>query len=433
MLGFGCRLNASETEAMAAALARQGVLAAPIEHADVVVINGCTITHEADKDAAAAIRRVHRQNPAARIIVTGCYAASSSHQAADLPGVVAVIGNAEKPDIVEVVGRALSHRGAPDVTVGQLRRGVPLRVLPPVADARARALLKIQDGCDYRCSFCIVPAVRGPSRSIDAPEILERARALVAAGVAEIVLTGVHLGTWGRDLGYGQRALGGLVEQLLAVLGPSRLRLSSIDPHEVDPRLVDLLAGEPRGFESSGRLCRHLHLPVQSCDDGVLSNMRRGHRSAQFVELAHELAAKIPSVAISTDVIAGFPGEDAAAFDRTRDTLVSLPLAYMHVFPYSVRHGTTAATMQGAVPAAVIRARAAALRAVSADHAARFRAAQIGRVVDLVVHLRPDRRGVWWAKTDHDLALRVGDASQQAGRRVLARVAADGEHAEIFA
>lgn len=425
VIGFGCRLSASETEAMAAALIRDGIAQAEIATADVVIVNGCTITHQADRDAARAVRRIHRDNPSARIVVTGCWAASSAAEAAAMPGVVAVVGNDHKPDIVAIVRQAPTG-GGPDVRVDRLRRGAPLRVLPPVADARARALLKVQDGCDFRCSFCIVPSVRGPSRSVAPDEIVARARSLVTAGTAEIVLTGVHLGSWGRDLGLGRGALAGLVERLLGVLADARLRLSSLDPHEVDADLLALLAAAPR------QLCRHLHLPVQSCDDAVLGRMRRAHRVADFVELTRRATAAIPGLAISTDVIAGFPGEDDAAFDRTHAVLAGLPLSYLHVFPYSIRAGTAAATMDGAVPHAVVRRRAATLRALSAAHHQRFRAGLAGRVLDVVVHRRADAHGGWWARSDHDVALRLGDAVAHAGRRVAARVSNDGASAEIL-
>jgi threonylcarbamoyladenosine tRNA methylthiotransferase MtaB len=426
VLGFGCRLSASETEAMVAALARASIDAAPVETADVVVVNGCTITHEADRDARAAVRRIHRANPAAKIVVAGCFGASAGASAASLPGVVAVVGNAEKAAIVEVVRAAQRHTGPPDVTIARLVRGSAF-TLEPVADARARALLAVQDGCDYRCAFCIVPSVRGPSRSAPEDLVVARARELVARGVAEIVLTGVHLGTWGRDLRAGRGALAGLVARLLDVVGDARLRLSSIDPHEVDDAMLGLFVAHPR------RLCAHLHLPVQSCDDDVLARMRRGHRRADFVDLVARATAQVPGIAVSTDVIAGHPGESDEAFARTRDTLAALPLAYMHVFPYSKRAGTAAAAMDDAVAPAVVRARAASLREVSAAHEARFRAAAAGDIVDVVVHRAADRAGVWWARSHHDLAFDVGDASMHAGRRVAARVAADGRHAELLA
>lgn len=424
VLGFGCRLNASETEAMRAALVRAGVGTATIDDADVVVVNGCTITHAADRDAAAAVRRIHRRNPTAKIVVAGCYGASSTREAAALPGVALVVGNAEKPDIARLVARAAVHDGAPDVAVARLTRDMPLRVLPPAADARARVLLEIQDGCDYRCSFCIVPSVRGPSRSLPQAEIVARARALAEAGAAEIVLTGVHLGTWGRDLD--RVGLPALVRSILPVLGDARLRLSSIDPHEVDDALLELLATEPR------RICRHLHLPVQSCDDGVLARMRRAHRRQSFVDLVARATAAVPGIAISTDVIAGHPGEDDTAHASTRDTLAALPLAYMHVFPYSVRRGTAAAAMPDKVESATVTRRAAELRSVSAMHESAFRAAHGHGLLDVVVHRRPDARGVWWAVSDHDLAVRLSaDAAAFAGRRALVR--AVGDTAEILA
>jgi threonylcarbamoyladenosine tRNA methylthiotransferase MtaB len=238
----------------------------------------------------------------------------------------------------------------------------------------------------------------------------------------------VHLGTWGRDQGGGGIAT--LVRALVPVLGEARLRLSSIDPHEVDDTLLELVASEPR------RICRHLHLPVQSCDDGVLARMRRAHRRDAFVDLVARATRAVPGIAISTDVIVGHPGEDDAAFARTRDTLASLPLAYLHVFPYSVRRGTAAAVMPDHVASATITARAAELRAVSTGHEASFRAAHGQGVLDVVVHRRPDARGVWWAVSDHDLALRVrdpnGDIAALAGRRVSARTSSD-DIAEIVA
>lgn len=425
VLGFGCRLSASETEAMVAALDRDAVEVGSVETADVVVVNGCTITHEADRDARAAVRRIHRVNPGAKIVVAGCFGASAGASAASLPGVVAVVGNREKATIVDIVRRARDHTGAPDVTIDRLTRDAGF-ALEPVADARARALLAVQDGCDYRCAFCIVPSVRGPSRSAPEALVVARAQRLVDEGVAEIVLTGVHLGTWGRDLGQRRGALAALVRRLLEVMGDARLRLSSVDPHEVDDALLALFVEHPR------QLCAHLHLPVQSCDDDVLARMRRGHRRGDFVDLVARATAAIPGIALSTDVIAGHPGESEAAFANTRDTLARLPLAYLHVFPYSKRSGTAAAAMTDAVAPEIVRARAAELRAVSEAHQARFREAAADAIVDVVVHRGPDRRGTWWARSHNDLALAVGDATAHAGKRMAARIAADGRHAELL-
>lgn len=419
IVNFGCRLNAADGEATAASLRAEGWTLGRVDEAELVIVNGCTITQAADADARAAVRRIRRDRPAARIIATGCWAEADPGAAA-LPGVDAVVGNADKSRLPSIARGVLGRgRGDVDVHVGRLHRGLPVDPGPIDPDARGRALVKVQDGCDYRCSFCIVPRVRGPSRSLALAAIVARVQALVAAGVREVVLTGIHLGTWGRDL-LPRRSLAELVAALVEVLGPARLRLSSIDPHEVDDVLLDAMVA------GGDRVCRHLHLPVQSCDDGVLAQMRRAHRSATFVSTVRRALDRLPAIAISSDVIAGFPGEDEAAAGRTRVTLAELPLAYLHVFPFSPRPGTPAADMPDAVPAADIRARAARLRRVSDDHAARFRATLVGQPLDLVAHRRPDRHGVWWARSDHDLRVRLARAPRGAGMRLQAVLADDG-------
>ena len=331
-----------------------------------------------------------------------------------------MVGSGEKH---ELPARMLAQGGSPhdvmpDVRVGRLLR-TPLQVLPPVADARARALLKVQDGCDYRCSFCIVPSVRGPSRSLAPAAVLARLDALVAAGAREVVLTGIHLGTYGRDL-RPRMQLVDLVAAALPRLGPARLRLSSIDPHEVGDELLALVREHPAA------LCRHLHLPVQSCDDGVLRAMRRAHDAADFVDLVARARAAVPELAISSDVIVGHPGEDDDAFARTHATLAALPLAYLHVFPYSPRAGTVAPSLPGRVASATIAQRGRALRALSRTKAATFRASLAEREHDVVVHRRPDRAGVFWARTDHDVSVRMQDGATHAGARVRVHLGSDG-------
>lgn len=419
VIGFGCRLNQSESDAIGAALREQGWAIGAAEALDWVIVNTCTITHAADADARAAIRRAHREHPQARIAVTGCWAESEPQQAAALPGVALVVGSADKHTLPRLL-----HEGERLVAVGRLRERMPLRPLPPAIDARARALLQVQDGCDYRCSFCIVPSVRGRSRSLPIDEVLARVRTLVAAGVAELVMTGVHLGTWGRDLGE-RGGIAELVARIVPLLGDARLRLSSIDPHEVDDTLLALMAAHPRA------ICRHLHLPVQSCDDGVLRRMRRAHDVASFVALVERATAMLPGLAISSDVIVGHPGEDDDAFARTHDVLQRLPLAYLHVFPYSQRRGTIAATMSDQLPPATISARARRLRALSQRHADAFRTEHGIGELDLVVHLHADARGRWWARSDNDLRFELRDAAAVAGRRVRARPQPDGITASV--
>lgn len=419
IVGFGCRVNQSESEGMAAALRAAGWAIRSADEADVVVVNGCAITAAAEADGRAAVRRIAAANPAARVVVTGCWAESARAALSELPGVARIFGNADKPDIVAHADEALRGE-APDVAITRLRRRAePLRELPIDVDARARVLLKVQDGCDYRCSFCIVPSVRGPSRSLPLARVLAQLDALVAAGVREIVLTGIHLGTWGRDL----QPRAGLVELVAAALprlGAARLRLSSIDPHEVDDALLALFAAHP------DRLCRHLHLPVQSCDDGVLRSMRRAHSVAEFVDLVARARALVPELAISSDVIVGHPGEDDEAFARTHAVLAALPFAYLHVFPYSPRHGTRSPTLPGQVASATITTRGRALRALSRTKAAAFRATLVDRTHDVVVHRRPDADGIWWARTDHDVRVRVEDGARHAGARVRVHLGSDG-------
>ncbi|HWB79691.1 MAG TPA: tRNA (N(6)-L-threonylcarbamoyladenosine(37)-C(2))-methylthiotransferase MtaB [Nannocystaceae bacterium] len=413
VIGFGCRLNQSESDAIGAALREQGWAIGASDELDWVIVNTCTITHAADADARAAIRRAHREHPRARIAVTGCWAESEPQQAAALPGVALVVGNASKHSLPSLLG------GAQLVQVGRLRERAPLRPLPPAIDARARALLQVQDGCDYRCSFCIVPSVRGRSRSLPTREVLARVRTLVDAGVAELVTTGVHLGTWGRDLGE-RGGITELVARIVPLLGEARLRLSSIDPHEVDDELLALMAAHPRA------ICRHLHLPVQSCDDGVLRRMRRAHDAASFVALVERATARMPGLAISSDVIVGHPGEDDDAFARTHDVLARLPIAYLHVFPYSRRRGTAAIAMPDHVPPQVIAARSRSLRALSQRKADAFRTRHGGGELDLVVHRHADARGRWWARSDNDLRFELHDAAGVAGRRVRAHADPDG-------
>jgi threonylcarbamoyladenosine tRNA methylthiotransferase MtaB len=413
---LGCRLNQAQTDAMAAAVRRRGHEVCAPELADVVVVNGCTITNEADADARKLVRRLHRGNASARIVVTGCYANSASSEAAALPGVALVLGNAEKPELPTWLAR-LGRGDAPHVEVGALVRSRPVAELGAAPSvSRARAFLEVQDGCNYRCAFCIVPQVRGPSRSLPASEAVTRLRALVSQGVPEVVITGAHLGTWGRDL-RPRRKLGDLVAELLPHVGAARLRLSSIDPHEVDEGLVGLFAEQP------DRLCRHLHLPVQSGDPDVLRQMRRGHTVEDFSSLVRRLADAVPGIAVGTDVIVGFPGEDEAAFERTRALLAGLPLAYHHVFTYSVRRDTPAAAMTGHLDARTKAHRNATLRALSTAQSQAFRRRFAGQSLDAVVHRRPGRGASGLdVLTDNYLRLPWYGPSDRAGQRVRIRV-----------
>jgi threonylcarbamoyladenosine tRNA methylthiotransferase MtaB len=418
---LGCRLNQFETDALERAAREAGheIVEFSDRAADLYVINSCTITHDADADTRQLVRRAAGQRPGARVVVTGCMATADPEALAAMPEVARVLGNREKErffDLALGTGDDRVHVAAVD-----LARRHRITRLPPAADPRrSRAYLKIQDGCDYRCSFCIVPQVRGRSSSLPLVDAVAQLRELVAAGVPEVVLTGVHLGTYGRDLSP-RSDLCGLLERLLPELGASRLRLGSVDPHEVDARLIALLAGDRR-------LARHLHLPVQSGDDEVLRAMRRGHRVADLRDLLPTLVAAVPGIHLGTDVIAGFPGETPEAFERTVDLLAASPLASLHVFSYSERRGTAAVELPNRVPPAERLRRTRVLRALSRRLEHRFRSAQLGTRVAAVVYRARTRDGHLVALTDNYLKVQLSGPDVLLGRAIDLRVTAlDGE------
>jgi len=344
-LSFGCRLNTAETAAMARLAAAGGC------GADALVMNTCAVTTEAEAQARQALRRAARENPALRIVVTGCAATIRPEAWARLPNVVRVLPNADKlrPEAW----------GAPAEAAWEMAAE---------AGARTRALVQVQQGCDHHCTFCIIPQGRGASRSLPAERVVARIAALVAEGVAEVVLTGVDIASW---TGPAEARLGDLVAAVLAgVPELARLRLSSLDPAAMDATLWRLLAEQPR-------LLPHLHLSAQHGDDLMLKRMRRRHSRADLLALAARARALRPDVVLGADLIAGFPTEDEAAFAALQDLVAEAGLSFLHVFPYSPRPGTPAARMPQ-VPHAVIRERAARLRAAGQRAAERFLASRVG-------------------------------------------------------
>ncbi len=447
----GCRLNQAEGDAIAAFLASEGhELVTTVEQAELLVLNTCTITHEADRDAYAAIRRAGRSNAELRVLVTGCLAVAEPDALARVPGVAAVIGNLEKqrPEslraaIEQALGRAgdrpRQRSGDSDrpeaqglIAVEQLTR----RVRPSTwsltaarAPERTRPLLKVQDGCDLQCSFCIVPRVRGRSRSLALADVATQLAELHAAGHAEVVLTGAHLGLWGRDLAdaptsSGQRRpsrLGELVAGLLVAQPDARLRLGSVDPHEVGDDLIELLA---RGVDphTGAGLCRHLHLPIQSGDDGVLRAMRRAHDVADLERLVPRLRHAAPEIAIGTDVIVGFPGEDEQAFEHTYALFEQLRIPFAHVFTWSPRSGTAASELPDRVAPELARARSTRLRGLVDRNWREFMREQVGHVLPAVIMRRRDRQGELVALTDNYTSARLIGPDSLLGRRTLVEV-----------
>jgi len=353
---LGCKTNQFETAAMDEALRKEGFVVVPSgQPADICVINTCTVTARTDAESRRLIRRAHRENPAAAIVVTGCYSQLSPEVFREFPGVSLIIGNTEKRELVELLRQADKGQLVKVADISLERDAAPMPL--ESFSEHTRAFLQVQNGCDSRCSYCIVPHVRGRSRSVPQDRALEGVRSFAAKGFREVVLTGIHLGAYGLDLAPPTSLfeLASRIEQQGLV---PRLRLGSVEPTEIPDPLIRL-------FAEAEALCPHLHIPLQSGDDRVLTVMNRPYTSGFFRRVVDKLATTRPDIFIGTDIIAGFPGETDREFQQGYRFLESLPLAAFHVFPFSPRTGTPAAAMPGKVPAAVIKERAEALRNLS--------------------------------------------------------------------
>jgi len=382
---LGCRLNQAESQELQGALEARGFRAvSPEGPADVVVVNTCTVTARAEASDRQAIQRALRRNPAARIVVTGCWAQTAPGAVARLPGVDLVVGNADKARLPELVEALLAApRGAPRVVVSDVRRPATAPAPPPTpAPGRARAFVKVQDGCQHRCAFCLVPLARGPSRSREPELVRAQVAALVAAGYRDVTLTGADLGHYGADL-TPRTSLAALVRELAALRGLRWLRLSSVLPASFTPELREVVTTLPT-------VAPHLHIPLQSGSDPVLRRMRRPYTAGMYRRLVEDLAARRPGLALGTDLIVGFPGEREEDFAETVALVEALPFTYLHVFAYSDRPGTEAARLDGRVPPAVVAARSRRLRALAAAKNLAFRRALVGTVQEVVVL---ERRG----------------------------------------
>ena len=376
---FGCRATQADGAALETLLAAKGLeAAAERRHADLVVLNTCTVTQAADDDVRQTLRRVHRENPEARILVTGCYAQRAPDELAAMPGVEWVVGNSHKTQIAELVSAAPYHG---NIWVGDIFAQHDF-LTAPVEDAagdRTRPNLKIQDGCNNRCSFCIIPFVRGRSRSAPAEQVIEQVRGL-SRRYREVVLSGINLGRWGREPGSrAQRAprLADLIRRLLDETEIERLRLSSVEPMDFSDDLLGLMAASPR-------IARHVHAPLQSGCDRILRRMHRKYRPRHYADRIAKARALMPECAVGADVMVGFPGETSADFEESRQFIDSLPFTYLHVFTYSERPGTPAARMPDQVPVPVRKERNRILRELAARKNLDFRRAMVGRTLSVV-------------------------------------------------
>jgi threonylcarbamoyladenosine tRNA methylthiotransferase MtaB len=382
LTSLGCRLNQSELETMA----RQFTVAchaviSDAAQADVCVLNTCAVTAGAERKSRHRIRALARANPEAHIAVVGCYATLAPERCADLPGVRWIVPNVDKDRTVEIAGGKSP--------ISNLRS--PILDLPRPYCRRTRAFVKVQDGCDNHCTYCIVRLLRGASRSRSLADVVAEVQALVEEGCQEAVLTGVNLGAYGRDLGQ-PGDLRGLIEALLADTDLPRLRLSSLEPWDVDEGLLQLW--------EDARLCRQLHLPLQAGCDETLHHMGRRITAAAFARLVEAVRAAVPDMAVTTDVIVGFPGEDETAFRASYDFVAAMAFARLHVFRYSRRPGTPAARLPGRVGREASRERAHAMRELGDAQARQFRERFVGREMAVLWEQRR-RDGLWMGLADN--------------------------------
>ncbi len=422
---FGCRATQADGAAIERQFLDQGLRPVPDSaEADIVVINTCTVTAQADRDARAAIRRLYRQNPERQIIVTGCYAQRAPQEVAALPGVSRVIGNSHKHELAKLIRQTgfvpLSELAKERVFVSDIFAHTELLAAPVFdsANQRTRPNLKVQDGCDNRCSFCIIPSVRGHSRSLPLAEVIREVNALVEAGYREVVISGINLGRWGRDLHdprrdsrprlSGRAQLAGastgaketvpysfasdttelssaarsyrfenLIHAILAQTPLEKLRISSVEPMDWSNQLIALMA-------ESTRIAKHAHVPLQSGSDSVLRRMHRRYRPWHYREKIEKIRAAMPTAAIGADVMVGFPAETDAEFEDTRRIIEELPFTYLHVFTYSARPGTPAAALPNQTPLHVARERNRILRDLAGEKHGLFMRSFIGKTIEAI-------------------------------------------------
>ncbi len=415
---FGCRATQADGAALERQFLERGLeRAGTARDAEIVVLNTCTVTEGADKDARASIRRLQRVSPHCRILVTGCYAQRAPDELAALPGVTWVVGNSHKHQAAEIatssfpsadssslssgfvpLGRLSGNQSSADraanVIVGDIFAHTELLAAPvfEAANERTRPNLKVQDGCNNRCSFCVIPYVRGQSRSLPGERVVSEVRTLVEAGYREVVISGINLGRWGRDLdsssqlsafssqlepATNSKRLESLIRAILDQTSLQKLRISSVEPMDWSDELIGLVA-------SSKRIAKHAHVPLQSGSDAVLRRMHRKYRPWHYRQKILKIRAAMPTAAIGADVMVGFPGETEAEFDETRRMIEELPFTYLHVFTYSPRPGTPAAAQAGQTPVAVARERNRVLREIASEKKAAFMRSLVGTVVEAI-------------------------------------------------
>ncbi len=412
---LGCKVNQFESAALLAAFREQGCGQAAADKADIVVVNTCAVTARASQQSRQLVRKIARENPAARIVVTGCQAEADAAELRSLvPGRrLTVVGNAAKHLAVQA---ALSDEHDSQLLLPEIGKAETICPLPPVRrfSGRTRSYLRVQDGCNNFCAYCIVPHTRGRSRSLPLADVLRQAAIFAEEGCKEIIVTGINVGKYGLDLHEGMDICG-LLERLCHEFPQMRIRLSSVEPTEVSGRLLELLAAYKNFMP-------HLHIPAQSCDSGVLARMNRRYTVETFAAAVEEIHAVLSHAAIGCDILAGFPGEDEQAAARSLALLESLPLAYLHVFPYSARPGTAAAAFSNQVSAAVKEARVAQLRNLDQRKREDFIRRHLGTVQQVLVERKGKKRGLLKGFSENYIPAQFSGPASLSGQIVPVRL-----------
>jgi threonylcarbamoyladenosine tRNA methylthiotransferase MtaB len=377
---LGCKVNQYESEAIARQLEASdwGTTSAD-ELPDLCIINTCTVTQKASMQSRQAVRLAVKANPGARIMVTGCYAQTAADELKKIEGVDHVIGHAEKHKIAAMIlKKPIADEMPPIMVCADIRQMRQFgNFSETVYGSRTRPFLKIQDGCDALCTYCIVPYARGPSRSMPLKAVLDHIEQLAEAGYHEVVLTGVHLGNYGLDLDP-KTSLYDLIRTINASNLIGRVRLSSIEPLELNNELIEFVAKSPM-------FCRHFHIPLQSGDDGILKKMNRPYTSNYFRDLVHKIRKNMPDAAMGADILVGFPGETREAFENTYNLILASPITYLHVFPFSSRPGTPAGKFPDKIPPEIIKKRCERMRLLGAEKRIGFYKRFVGQILDVLI------------------------------------------------
>lgn len=392
------------------------------EQCDICILNTCAVTQKAAMQSRQAIRKSARLHPNAKIIVTGCYAQSEPHKIAKINGVDCVIAQSDKHLIPDLLSQPFAP---PKIILHDIRKKDHFSMIGAVPiGTRTRPFLKIQDGCDQFCTYCIVPYTRGPSLSLDPEHVISSIKALSLNGAKEVVLTGIHLGRYGRDISP-QYSLFSLLKKILAETHIGRIRLSSIEHVEADDDLIGIVA-------SSKRLCHHFHLPLQSGDDNILKRMHRPYSAAEFTDTACKINRLIPDAAIGADVLVGFPGETAAAFKNTFDLILSIPLTYLHVFPFSSRPPAPAASFQDKIRPEIIKKRCAALRKTGNEKKAAFFRKMMGKTENVLIERRRDKSsGLLIGLTTNYIPVLVDGDDSLINKQISCRITGTLDHRAV--